>query len=84
MNITTPTAREVIGTKLSVAGGELETVRGDLRHASVFAGDRFGLRVNGGYNRSDTYSRTRTRLDGTSLQREYADAVSEIWRREGP
>jgi iron complex outermembrane recepter protein len=77
VNITTPTAREVIGTKLSVAGGELETVRGDLRHASVFAGDRFGLRVNAGYNRSDTYSRTRTRLDGTSLQREYAEATDE-------
>ena len=43
VNITTPTAREVIGTKVTVAGGELETVRGDLRHASVFAGDRFGL-----------------------------------------
>ena len=60
-----------------MAGGELETVRGDLRHASVFAGDRFGLRVNAGYNRSDTYSRTRTRLDGTSLQREYAEATDE-------
>jgi iron complex outermembrane receptor protein len=77
VNITTPTAREVLGTKVSVAGGELETVRGDLRHASVFAGDRFGIRVNAGYNRSDTYSRTRTRLDGTSLQREYADATDE-------
>ena len=52
-------------------------MRGDLRHASVFAGDRFGFRVNGGYNRSDTYSRTRTRLDGTSLQREYAEATDE-------
>ena len=77
VNITTPTAREAIGTKVSVAGGELETVRGDLRHASVLAGDRFGIRVNAGYNRSDTYSRTRTRLDGTSLQREYADATDE-------
>ena len=77
VNITTPTAREVLGSKVSVAGGELETVRGDLRHASVFAGDRFGIRVNAGYNRSDTYSRTRTRLDGTSLQREYEDATDE-------
>ena len=39
--------------------------------------DRFGLRVNAGYNRSDTYTRTRTRLDGTSLQREYAEATDE-------
>ena len=33
--------------------------------------------MNAGYNRSDTYSRTRTRLDGTSLQREYAEATDE-------
>ena len=77
VNITTPTAREVVGTKLTVAGGELETFRGDFRHALLFADDRVGLRVNGGYNQSDTYSRTRTRTDGSSLQREYADATDE-------
>jgi outer membrane receptor protein involved in Fe transport len=77
VNITTPTAREALGSKLTVAGGELETFRGDLRHASTFADDRFGLRINAGYNRSDTWSRTRTRVDGTSLQQEYADATDE-------
>ena len=77
INITTPTAREVLGTKLTLAGGELETFRGDLRHASVFANDRLGFRFNAGYNRSDTYSRSRTLNDGTSLQREYADATDE-------
>ena len=35
------------------------------------------IRINAGYNRSDTYSRTRTRLDGTSLQREYEEATDE-------
>src|SRR6476646_7950150 len=77
LNITTPTAREVLGTKLSVGGGELETFRGDLRHASVFANDRLGLKLNAGYNRSDTYSRSRTLADGTSLQKEYAEATDE-------
>ena len=77
VNITTLTAREALGTKLTLSGGELETFRGDLRHASLFADDRFGLRINAGYNRSDTYSRTRTRLDGTSLQREYEEATDE-------
>jgi outer membrane receptor protein involved in Fe transport len=77
VNISTPTAREVVGTKLTMAGGELETFRGDLRHAGVFGDGRFGYRFNGGYNRSDTYSRSRTRLDGTSLQREYAEATDE-------
>ena len=60
-----------------MAGGELETFRIDGRHASVLADGRLGFRVNGGYNRSDTYCRTRTRLDGTSLQEEYGDATDE-------
>ena len=75
VNIITPDAREVAGTKLTLAGGELETFRGDLRQAGVFGGDRFGYRVNLGYNRSDTYSRSRTLNDSTSLQQEYADAT---------
>ena len=77
VNITTPTAREILGNRLTVAGGELETFRVDGRHASVFADGRLGLRLNGGYNRSDTYSRSRTRFDGTSLQEEYAPATDE-------
>src|SRR5918999_4705832 len=77
INIITPEAREVAGTKLSLGGGELETFRGDLRHAGVFGGDRLGYRVNFGFNRSDTYSRSRTLNDGSSLQREYAPATDE-------
>src|SRR5829696_6141554 len=77
VNITTPTAREVLGTKLVLAGGELETFRGDFRHAMLFADDRLGFRINAGYNRSDTYSRTRTRLDGSSLALEYEEATDE-------
>jgi outer membrane receptor for ferrienterochelin and colicins len=77
INIITPEAREVAGTKLTLGGGELETFRGDLRQAGVFGGDRFGYRFNAGYNRSDTYSRSRTLNDGSSLQREYADATGE-------
>src|SRR5215208_4840053 len=77
INIITPDAREIAGTKLTLAGGELETFRGDFRHAGVFGGDRFGYRINGGYNRSDTYSRSRTLANGTSLQQEYAEATDE-------
>ena len=75
VNITTPLAREVAGTKVTLAGGELETFRGDLRQAGVFGGDRFGYRFNAGYNRSDTYTRSRTLRTGTSLQEEYAPAT---------
>jgi outer membrane receptor protein involved in Fe transport len=77
VNIITPDAREVAGTKMTLAGGELETFRGDLRQAGVFGGDRFGYRFNIGYNRSDTYSRSRTLNDGTSLQKEYAPATDQ-------
>jgi outer membrane receptor protein involved in Fe transport len=77
VNITTPLAREVAGTKLTLAGGELETFKGDLRHAGVFADDRFGYRINAGYNRSDTYSRSRTLRDSTSLQQEYGAATDQ-------
>lgn len=77
VNIITPDAREVAGTKLTLAGGELETFRSDFRQAGVFGGDRFGYRVNAGYNRSDTYTRSRTLRDGSSLQQEYAPATDE-------
>jgi outer membrane receptor for ferrienterochelin and colicins len=77
INIITPPARDVIGTKLTLGGGELETFRGDLRHAGVFGGDRFGYRINGGYSRSDTYTRSRTLNNGTSLQEEYDPATDE-------
>jgi outer membrane receptor protein involved in Fe transport len=77
INIITPDAREIVGTKLTLAGGELETFRGDFRHAGVFGDDRFGYRVSGGYNSSDTYTRSRTLADSTSLQQEYADATDE-------
>jgi outer membrane receptor protein involved in Fe transport len=77
VNIITPDAREIAGTKLTLAGGELETFRGDFRQAGVFGGDRFGYRVSGGYNSSDTYSRSRTLNNQTSLQQEYAPATDE-------
>lgn len=73
LNITTPTAREVVGTKLSLAGGELSTARGDFRTANVFSGGRFGYRFNLGYYRSDTWTRSRTNLG--DLRQEYAAAI---------
>jgi len=60
-----------------VAGGELETFRVDGRHAGLAADGRIGFRLNGGYNRSDTYSRSRTLRNGTSLQEEYEEATDE-------
>jgi outer membrane receptor protein involved in Fe transport len=73
LNISTPMAREVIGTKLSLAGGELSTMRGDFRTANVFADGKFGYRLNVGYYSSDTWTRSRTNLG--DLSQEYAEAV---------
>ncbi|HEV3363333.1 MAG TPA: TonB-dependent receptor, partial [Acidimicrobiia bacterium] len=47
------------------------------RHAGLLADGRIGFRVNGGFNRSDTYSRSRTLTNGTSLQEEYDEATDE-------
>jgi iron complex outermembrane receptor protein len=68
--ITTPTAREARGTKISLTGGELSTFRGDLIHAGVLSQGRFGYKIAGGYSRSDTWSRSRTNVG--DLATEYA------------
>jgi iron complex outermembrane receptor protein len=87
LDITTPTAREAQGTKITVGGGMLGgpsggwdggspvSYRADLRHAGVFGEGRFGYRLNFGLSQTDTWSRSRTLRDSTSLQREYADAT---------
>ena len=75
INIITPEAREVVGTKLRVVGGELATRQGDLRHAGLLAANRVGYRVNLGYSRSESWSRSRTRSDGRDFADEYAPAT---------
>jgi outer membrane receptor for ferrienterochelin and colicins len=74
INITTPSARDVIGTKLTLGGGELGTERADLRHAGETFGGRVGYRVNVGYTRSADWARSRTNKDSADLRREYAPA----------
>jgi len=73
MSITTPTAREAKGTKVSMSGGELSTFRGALSHAGVLGAGRFGYKINAGYTQSDTWSRSRTNLN--DLAEEYAEAT---------
>ncbi|UCG88822.1 MAG: TonB-dependent receptor [Gemmatimonadota bacterium] len=75
LSITTPPAREVAGTKFTLAGGELSTMRGDLRHAGVTPDGRIGYRVNAGYYRSDSWSRSRTNVG--DLEAEYAEATED-------
>jgi outer membrane receptor protein involved in Fe transport len=84
LNITTPTAREVAGTKVTLGGGQLGTIRGDLRHAGVMGRGRWGYRVNAGYNSSDSWSRSRTAKDSLDLRREYAPVVEDATAHQPP
>jgi outer membrane receptor for ferrienterochelin and colicins len=77
LNITTPSAREVAGTKVSVGGGQLGTMRADLRHAGVLGRGRWGYRLNAGYNSSDSWSKSRTSADRLDLKREYGPVVED-------
>lgn len=76
INITTPAARDVVGTKLTLGGGELGTARADLRQASMWLDDRLGVRVNLGYTRTDDWTRSRTAKDGSDWREEYAPATA--------
>jgi outer membrane receptor protein involved in Fe transport len=75
IDISTPPARDVVGTKLSLGGGELSTFRGDLRHAGVSSDGHFGYKVNAGYYRSGSFSRSRTAFDGSDVISEYNEAA---------
>ena len=78
INISTPLARDVMGTKVSLGGGELETIRADVRHAGLLGLGRFGYRINAGFNQSDSWTISRTRFLGTpDIVNEYAQATDE-------
>lgn len=72
VNIQTPPARETPGSTVSVAGGELSTVRVDGRHAGLFGDGRWAYRITGGYSRSDSWARSRTDLGDLSAEYEPA------------
>ena len=84
INITTPQARDIVGTKITLGGGERSTTRGDLRQAGVWLDDRFGYRFNVGYSRSQDWSRSRTARDTSDWKAEYADATSTPPTSPGP
>jgi outer membrane receptor for ferrienterochelin and colicins len=76
ISITTPDARDVLGAKVTIGGGERGTARADTRYAAVLGGNRVGVRVNGGYTRTADWSRSRTRNDGADWAEEYAPVTS--------
>lgn len=76
LDIRTPPARDIAGTKLSLGGGELSTVRADLRHAGTSPDGRFGYKFNLGVYRSESWDRSRTNLG--DLAGEYADVTDSV------
>src|SRR5687768_3172766 len=79
--MTSATAREAVGSRLTMTGGELATMRVDGRHAGVFGGDRMGYKFNFGYGTSDTWTRSRTRRDSTDIVLEYDPATDSVVRK---
>ncbi len=78
VNIKTPSAREVVGTKFSMGGGQLSTFKADIRHAGLWLDGRLGYRVNLGYYRSDTWTRSRTATG--DFRTEYNGATDSAFR----
>jgi iron complex outermembrane receptor protein len=57
VNLSTPAPREIAGGKITLAGGELNTIRTDIRYAGVT--DRWGYKLNAGHVQSNTWSVSR-------------------------
>ena len=58
INITTPAPRDVVGTKVTLSGGELSMFRGDVRHAGI-SGEHLSYKANIGRVQSNTWSKSR-------------------------
>jgi outer membrane receptor protein involved in Fe transport len=82
MDIRTPRARETVGSKLTVGGGTLATVRADARNGGLLGDGSWAYRVNLGYSSSDTWNRSRTGLG--DLEAEYDDATDLPFETPAP
>jgi outer membrane receptor for ferrienterochelin and colicins len=76
LSITTPAVREALGTKVSTGGGDPSVLRGDLRHAALFAGGRLGYRFNIGYTQNPLWATPRTQPG--DFAREYSVAIDTV------
>jgi iron complex outermembrane receptor protein len=63
VNVITKRPREMLGTTVSVGGGELGTAYGSL--TTAFAGDRSGFKASLGYYEQDPYPRPTGSVPGT-------------------
>ncbi|MGZ8866853.1 MAG: TonB-dependent receptor [Thermoanaerobaculia bacterium] len=59
LNMTSKLPRDSEGGRLLLSGGDLNTKRGDIRHAGAFGTDGY-YRIVGGYQESEDFVRSRT------------------------
>ncbi|HMD14425.1 MAG TPA: carboxypeptidase-like regulatory domain-containing protein, partial [Bacteroidota bacterium] len=57
INITTPSPKQILGTKITLAGGELNSFRGDVRYAGIDGS--WSYKINVGRFQGDTWSESR-------------------------
>src|SRR5262249_10218671 len=58
ISITTPPARDVIGTKMTLGGGDLRTRRVDVRNAGEWSNGKLGYRLSAGYGSNGDWTRS--------------------------
>jgi iron complex outermembrane receptor protein len=63
VHIVTKAPKEMVGTRLKVTGGELETASANLTHAGVRG--KLGYRISGGYNFQGPFTRPTGAIPGT-------------------
>jgi iron complex outermembrane receptor protein len=73
INLITKSPRDMVGTTVTVGGGELSTLFGRFTHAG--AGDKLGYKISGGWYEQDPYDRPSGTIPGTSTP--YPDYQNE-------
>lgn len=81
INITTPSPKEIVGTKVSLSGGELSSFRADIRHAGVTG--PWGYKINFGYSRSESWDRSRNITQAELDAQEYEGLTPEAFALRG-
>lgn len=76
LNIQTPAPEQMQGTAMDIAVGELNTIKGDFRHAGFY--ESWGYKINVGGARSDTWDQPRNLPDQARFEREYAGVPAEF------
>jgi iron complex outermembrane receptor protein len=77
INIISAAPKDVLGTKVSLTGGDFNTFRGDIRHAGEF-GD-FSYKINAGYStQRQSWVRSRDTSAGQGGSLEYPGLQSDL------